>query len=704
MGDRMPLSWVGQQWWSALRVQHKVWTVLLLLLTPLLCGIVAYLYFIQQLLFIQEQRHDALLVREQLHVLRRLAIDIDDALHGYVLTRERVYLMLLADARSRLDAALSDKANLSTINHWGVAHLQAMERQLRELLRSRHELAREIGEGRTEQALSYIQSGEGFKLSTSVRDEFRATEDLLDRQFRSLNDEANRISGRAFKGLWLAGGALVVLGLAGSRILSRSLTDPIVRMQTATKILGEDVDAAKVRTHLLAMGKKQDELGKLAEAYIEMSSRISTHLTELEALLAIGMEINTIGPDGLDGVLHRIADRAVELVKADVCLVMLRNEAMGCWVVEAGSGIWDDRLKKSVMLWEEFPVCVQAYESGQPAVGERIRNDPRPEVVRRNLIGDSLLAIPLCAQGKPFGVLALLDERPRASHEWNHRLAKGMAQEAAVAISNVRLYEEAREKQRGLLARMRQLEHLAETLAHDLKGPGARMEELAKLLRRQYGDRIDERAARWLALIQENGEDLGRRVEGILAVARVGSGQGAVTAVDPSMVMSEVLKDRAEEIAQQRASVRVEPGLPLVACHGSYLRQVFDNLISNAIKFARPGEPPSIHVSAQMLDQMVCISVSDGGIGVPLAQRQRIFHPFVRLGRSTAPGSGIGLTIVQRIVELYGGQVWIEGAEAEGCTVTFTLPSFSGAGDGAPPVIGSSGSPETVDVSTGGFI
>ena len=140
------------------------------------------------------------------------------------------------------------------------------------------------------------------------------------------------------------------------------------------------------------------------------------------------------------------------------------------------------------------------------------------------LDGDSTLAIPLLAQGIPFGVLAFLNERPRAA-EWNQRLAKGLAQEAALAISNARLYEAAQQKQRGLVARLRQLEHLAETLAHDLKGPGARMEELARLLVQQYGGQFDDRTKRWLSLLEENGRDLVQRVEGILTVAHVGTDQ-----------------------------------------------------------------------------------------------------------------------------------------------------------------------------------
>jgi K+-sensing histidine kinase KdpD len=226
------------------------------------------------------------------------------------------------------------------------------------------------------------------------------------------------------------------------------------------------------------------------------------------------------------------------------------------------------------MLWEELPVCVEAFENGVLATGNNFRSDERAQVVRRNLIGESMLAIPLLSQGTPFGVLALSCRTARQAHEWNQRLAEGLTQEAALAISNARLYEAVEQKQRRLLSRLRQLEHLAETLAHDLKGPGARMEELAKLLAERVSGQVDERAARWLRLLQENGKDIVERVEGILEVARVGTAQGSVSAVDPRMIVDAVLKSYAGEIEHLGAVIHVDPGFPLVCCHVAYLRQI----------------------------------------------------------------------------------------------------------------------------------
>jgi signal transduction histidine kinase/CHASE3 domain sensor protein len=697
--DRWAVLWADQ-----LRIRHKVWVMLLLLCVPLSAGIAIHLYVVNQLLALQQQKQDLMLADKQVHELGRLAVDIEDGFRGYVLTQQPAFLAPLVEAEAKLNQALSDASTSLAKLSGSPNQLAPIERQVKELLRSKQELIADIQKGLADKALAYVRSGEGLRLSVLLRADLRTVEDRLVRQRNSLHEQADALSQRMYVGLWVTLAGVVALGWIVSRVLARSLTDPITRLQSATARIGAHVDVVGI-TELLAPSRgAKDELVQLEDAYLAMARRIETHIREIEVLLAIGQEINTIGPDGLDGVLRRITDRAVELVQADVCLVLLRDERMGCWVVEAASGEWNDRLKKSVMLWEELPVCVQAFETREVATGERFRSDERPQVLRRNLIGDSMLAIPLLAQGIPFGVLSLLAERPRGAHEWNLLLAEGLAQEAALAISNARLYEAAQQQQRGLVARLRQLEHLAETLAHDLKGPGARMEELARLLVQQYGGQLDDRTKRWLALIEENGRDLVQRVEGILTVARVGTDQGAITAVDPTAIIGEVLKARAGEIERLHAVVHVDPVLPLVACHDAYLRQIFDNLVSNALKFTRPGEPPLVRISGRVQGPMVSFSVKDHGIGIPSTQRTRVFQPFVRLLASEAAGSGIGLTIIQRIVDLYGGRVWVDETEGPGCTVQFTVPSFEEQEGASNARMQTSRVPDVVDVVLRGVL
>lgn len=514
-------QWVSQ-WWENLRIQHKVWTVLLVLCLPLVGGLATHLYFIEQLLQIQQQRHELVLAHEQVHLLRRLAIDIEDGFRGYVLTHQAAFLKPLTDAELRIDKTLKSAAQALAKLSAPAAGFPPLEQQVRDFLRSKHELIADIQQGLPENALTYVRSGEGLKQSDRLRQDLRTIEDQLEQRRTDFTARAEALSQQTFVALWIAVGGVLLLGWVSSRLLARSLSEPIMRMQAATATFGKEIHSRQAAEMLTPALKSHDELGQLAKAYLSMAGQIETHVRELETLNTIGQDINTIGPDGLDGVLYRITDRAVELVHADVSLVLLRDERMGCWIVEAASGEWNDRLKKSVMLWEELPISVQAFDTREVAIGEGFHQDERPQVVRRNLIGDSMIAIPLMAQGVPFGVLSLLSKEPRPVEAWNQRLAKGLAQEAALAISNARLHEASQQKQQRLLSRLRQLEHLAETLAHDLKGPGARMEELAKLLAQKFPGQIDHRTARWLDLIQENGCDIVRRVEGILSVARVG--------------------------------------------------------------------------------------------------------------------------------------------------------------------------------------
>jgi signal transduction histidine kinase len=667
--------WVAQ-WGSHLRIQHKVWVVLLLLCVPLTIGMAYHLYVVHQLLELQQQRQELMLADAQVHALGRLAVDIEDGFRGYVLTQQPAFLIPLAEAEAKLDRVLSDATQLLAKGLGPPNSLAAIELKLKALLRSKHELISDIQKGSADKALAYVRSGEGLRLSDLLREDVRAVEDRIEWQRNSLNEQADALSQHTFTGLWITLAGVIALGWMISRILARSLTDPITRLQSATARIGAQVDVAGI-TKLLANGRgAKDELGQLSEAYLAMACRIQTNIQEIEALDTIGQEIDRIGSDDLEAVLRRITNRAVELVQTDVCLVLLRDERLGCWIVEAASGEWNDRLKKWVMMWDALPVAVQAFETRAMATGEWFHSDEWPQAVRHNLTGENRLAIPLLAQGIPFGVLWFLSKRFRAAQEWNQRLAEGLAQEAALAISSARLHEAAQQKQRDLVARLRQLEHLAETLAHDLKGPGARMKELARLLIQQNSGQFDDRTKRWLSLIEENGKDLVQRVEGIMTIAHVGADQEAVTAIDPTAIIRHVLDLRADEIRRLCATIQVEPGLPLVVCHSASLRQIFDNLVSNALKYTRKEEPPEIKISGRVQGSMVVFSIEDHGIGIPMDQRVRVFQPFVRLLTSDAAGDGIGLTIIQRIVELYDGKVWIDGTEGVGCTVHFTIPSF----------------------------
>ncbi|WP_447972589.1 ATP-binding protein [Nitrospira sp. Kam-Ns4a] len=663
----------SREWWSRLRVHQKLVTILLVIFVPLITALVIHFSFVTQLRAVQAQHHQIVLAREQLQVLRRLAVDIEDAFRGYLLTRQDAFLRPLQEAEPKVQPTVDRIMSLVESDSELAGALRSASGRLASLVESKHVLIEQVRANRTGEVLAYVRSGQGLALSDAVLNDFRRLEDRLDDLLQGYEAKEASLVNRAFWGILLTVAGALGLGLLYVRLLSRSITGPLTALQATAAQLNAAV--APNGTAARGRGRPGDELEELARVFEEMASRIQAHLREIDALTAIGNEINTIRADGVPGVLRRITDRACELLNVDVCLVMLRNDKMGCWVVEAASGEWHDRLYKSVMLWEEFPVSVQAYETGQPAFGDNLRDDTRPEVRRRNLIGQSMLSIPLLSQDKPFGVLVLLQSCAVSHAAWNVQLARGFASEAAIAIANARLYEALAQKGKGLETRLKQLEHLAVTLAHDMKGPGERIGGLAAAMLAQYGDRLDDRAKRWLRLMDEEGRELSTRIENILELARVGVGRESLEVVDPAVVLADVLKERAGELEQRKVRVHTPAEFPAVVCHRAYLRQVLDNLISNAIKFAGEQSHPQVRITVSRNGPLVRISVSDNGPGIPPQHRERVFEPFVRLRPDGAKGSGIGLAIVKRIVEMYGGAVSVEPSEQPGCTVAFTLPA-----------------------------
>ncbi|MFO0775632.1 MAG: ATP-binding protein [Nitrospiraceae bacterium] len=671
---------VFAQRWDRLAIRKKVWVVVLLILGPLVGLLILHLSLVRDLLATQDSRHRIMLAREQIKDVRRLVADIEDGFRAYLLTNDQTLLLPVAEAERRVAGVLAQATPLLDDVDEGRHALVGIGVQIQELSRSKHALLEQVRLGHEGALLEYVRSGQGLQKSSDVRMALRAVEDRLDAQVRRLQARAVTISTWAFWGLLGAATAAVLLGVAAIRQLTRSITRPLDTVRTSVMQFSQAGDQ-RARAPLRTI-QSGDELGDLARSCEQMMGRITADLRELEALHDVGVDVATLQPDGLDAVVQRIADHAERLLGADVCLILSRNQTMACWIVEAASGEAADRLRKTVMLWEELPLSVQAFESGKVVVGERLRQDARPELMRRNLIGDSMLAVPLLSQGTPFGVMALLSERTIAKADWNVRMAESLAGAAAVAMMNARLYEATHRKEQQTRKRLHQLEQLGETLAHDLKSPAERMAGLVSLLRVELMGSMTERAQRLLDLIAQNGWALGQRVEQILALARVGGRQEALEAVDPNAVWDEILQARAAEIDAGSIRIDRERGLPPVACPRAYVYQVLDNLLSNAVKFVRGCPDPHIRIDGGRDSGRAWFRVADNGVGVPASQRERIFDPFVRLNPDGPEGTGIGLAIVRRIVELYGGTALVEPDHTPGCAVRVTLPLIAWLRDG----------------------
>nr|WP_312912591.1 ATP-binding protein [Natronosalvus caseinilyticus] len=220
------------------------------------------------------------------------------------------------------------------------------------------------------------------------------------------------------------------------------------------------------------------------------------------------------------------------------------------------------------------------------------------------------------------------------------------------------------------------LEQFAYAASHDLQEPLRMVSSYLQLLEHRYADSLDEDAQEFIAFAVDGADRMRAMIDGLLEYSRVDTRGESLEPVDLDSVFSDVYQDLHVKIEEHDAEITAE-GLPHVIGDAEQLRQLFQNLLDNAIEYS--GDlPPRVHVSVEQTDNgdERVISVSDGGIGIDPEQADRVFEVFESLhSQDEYDGTGIGLALCERIVERHGGDIWVESEPGEGATFSFTLPA-----------------------------
>jgi signal transduction histidine kinase len=254
----------------------------------------------------------------------------------------------------------------------------------------------------------------------------------------------------------------------------------------------------------------------------------------------------------------------------------------------------------------------------------------------------------------------------------------------SLEASSEALAERSRELERS----NRELEQFASVTSHDLQAPLATISMYAQLLEQRHSDELN--GGRQL-VDGINAATVKARtlIRDLLEYSRAGRGELLDEPIAMNDVASEALEMLAGPIDQASAVVTVDD-LPVILGDPRKLRQVFLNLIGNAIKFAEGI--PVVHVNAEIKGNTAIFAVTDNGIGMDPGQAERIFQPFHRLhGEEEYPGTGIGLAVCERIVEQHGGRIWAQSAPGQGSTFRFTLPVAGRRRSGVPSFDGGAG-------------
>lgn len=244
-------------------------------------------------------------------------------------------------------------------------------------------------------------------------------------------------------------------------------------------------------------------------------------------------------------------------------------------------------------------------------------------------------------------------------------------------VRDISARRKAEQENAGLLqdlsAANEELANFAYVVSHDLKAPLRAIGSLADWLSTDYADRFDDEGREHMRLLISRVHRMGGLIDGILAYSRIGRGAGEQRIVDLDEAVAESI-----DLLGPPPSVRikVQPGLPAVPAEPTRIRQVFGNLVSNAIKYMDKPEG-RVEVACADAGEFWRFSVSDNGPGIEARHFERIFQLFQTLApRDRVESTGVGLALVRKIVEMAGGRVWVESLPGRGSTFLFTYPKL----------------------------
>jgi len=212
--------------------------------------------------------------------------------------------------------------------------------------------------------------------------------------------------------------------------------------------------------------------------------------------------------------------------------------------------------------------------------------------------------------------------------------------------------------------------------SHDLQEPLRKVTSFCQLLQNEYGDKLDSNGEMYIDFAVDGAKRMRSLVTDLLSYSRVKSQGKRLEATDASSACDEAIANLSSAIEETGAQVIVG-SLPNVAADSSQLVSLFQNLIGNAVKYHSTERPPEIHVSMKEVTDEFEFCVQDNGIGIERRYFEKIFVIFRRLhGKDEYSGTGIGLAVCKRIVDRFGGRIWVESVAGKGSKFLFALPKI----------------------------
>ena len=433
---------------------------------------------------------------------------------------------------------------------------------------------------------------------------------------------------------------------------------------------------------------------ELRRALEERTEELAANVAALEALREVGQAVSS--SLDLDEVLEQVVRSAVHLTGTDGGSIMEHDPVTQTFSVRSaygGSEGFVDRLRSVRISERETLVGRTALEHRTLELTDLSAVEPDPHLQLLREDGwRSLLAVPLLRQDRMLGALVIRRRSPGHFPGDTVELLRTFASQSALAIANARLFRELETSRRELEEASRHKSEFLASMSHELRTPlNAVIGFSEVLLDRMFGP-LNERQEEYLHDIASSGRHLLELLNEILDLSKVEAGQ---MVLQPSVFSVPTALEYALSMVRERAAAHgiglelsVAPEVGFLEADELRFRQVLLNLLSNAVKFTPDGG--SVSVSADVRDGELVVAVSDTGIGVAPEDRERIFESFQQ-GPRGAPkeeGTGLGLTLSRRIIELFSGRIWLESEPGVGSTFTFAVPLTTAGAPADSPASG----------------
>ncbi len=419
---------------------------------------------------------------------------------------------------------------------------------------------------------------------------------------------------------------------------------------------------------------------QLLQSLETRSAELARRVDQLEALAEVGEAVSSTLD--ADEVLTTIVTVAVGLSGTDGGSLMEYDEDSQLFSVRTAFGTSPhvlDALRGSRIHLHETLVgkaCV-AREPMQVEDLGTVERDPHLSVLYA-AGWRSVVAIPMVRADRVVGALVVRRKRPGQFSEETCEVLSAFASQSAIALTNARLYQQLERQSRELAQASQHKSEFLASMSHELRTPlNAVIGFSEVLLERMFGE-LNERQEDYLRDILGSGRHLLDLLNDVLDLSKVEAGQMELS---PTRFSAEVAVTYALSMVRERAlthrialDVEVSHGLGYIWADELRFKQILLNLLSNAVKFTPDGG--RVGVTVRSTGDEVEVTVTDTGVGIAPADQERIFDAFQQGGliHSNIEGTGLGLTLTKRIVELHGGRLWLTSALGHGSTFSFSIP------------------------------